>query len=104
MQHKTIIGETVEIKSFGEIYRKLLTTSLTINSIQKCSQEIFGFCLIDKRQTNTFFLLTCLKHYKMSDLELSLENRTTKVIINTDAIIEMYIMSTRRASLGRKTI
>jgi len=27
MQHKTIIGETVEIKSFGEIYRKLLTTS-----------------------------------------------------------------------------
>ena len=36
---------------------------LTINSIQKCSQKIFGFCLIDKRQTNTFFLLTCLKHY-----------------------------------------
>jgi|GEM_PF-5498075 len=27
MQHKTIIGETIEIKSFGEIYRKLLTTS-----------------------------------------------------------------------------
>ena len=36
---------------------------MTINSIQKCSQKIFGFCLIDKRQTNTFFLLTCLKHY-----------------------------------------
>jgi len=39
---------------------------LTINSIQKCSQKIFGFCLFDKRQTNTFFLLTCLKHYNNS--------------------------------------
>ena len=41
---------------------------LTINSIQKCSQEIFGFCLIDKRQTNTFFLLTCLKHYMVNKM------------------------------------
>jgi len=34
MQHKTIIGETVEIKSFGEIYRKLLTTSTEYFELQ----------------------------------------------------------------------
>jgi len=58
----SLLCNYISMKGVKSICRKG-SNLLTINSIQKCSQEIFGFCLIDKRQTNTFFLLTCLKHY-----------------------------------------
>jgi len=58
----SLLCNYISMKGVKSICRKG-SNLLTINSIQKCSQKIFGFCLIDKRQTNTFFLLTCLKHY-----------------------------------------
>jgi len=55
MQHKTIIGETVEIKSFGEIYRKLLTTSLCVSYIY-LKYDFVGYLFL-----KTCFLINGIK-------------------------------------------